>query len=73
MTKVLVEIRGGNVIYTAFTGTDVELVIIDHDNATTNREQAVPEVNLLSDPEIDKYIQAEGYTEAPFDGDFIIS
>ena len=65
MAKVLVEIRGGNVIYTGFTDPNIELVIIDHDNPSTGRECACKEVNLFSDPELEKYVQENGYEQEP--------
>lgn len=62
-TKVLVEIRGGNVVYTGFTDPNVELVIIDHDNPSMSRESACEGVNLYSEKEMAEYVEENGYTQ----------
>lgn len=61
--KVLVEIRGGNVIYTASTDQNVQVIIIDHDNRDTNREIAIPGINLFTNAEIDQYVSENGYPD----------
>lgn len=52
---VLIEVRGGTVVFTAATNKDIDVIIVDHDGDETHKMDT-PLDKVFNDKQMNRYI-----------------